>query len=409
MCQGCTPEVRTAGHQVTEVKKLCPNGMTQAQIDIIKATAPVVGENALKITKTFYPIMFKNNPEVLQFFNPANQRTGRQPEALANAVVAYATNIDNLGVLGAAVEIMAVKHVALGIKAEHYGIVGSNLMKAIHEVLGDAVTEEVHDAWAAAYGQLADILIDAEAKMYDDLANREGGWNGWRPFTVIRKDVEAGNIVTFELEPVDKKPVSAIIPGEYITLMFPNGLPGHDGLIAPRHYSVSSKVGANYTISIRRHDQGLFSRHLVDNVKVGDQLNIAPPIGRFRLSEKGDASRRAVFIGGGVGYTPLVSLSGEATKKGHPCTFFYSAKTAEEVKNVCAKFSDLDIRKETTAVTGTGTRLSGQSIVDVVGKDADFYICGPADMITGISAQLKEVGVAAADIHYEFFGPLRKV
>ena len=54
---------------------------------------------------------------------------------------------------------VAHKHVSLGIRAEHYPIVGKHLLASIREVLGQAVaTDELINAWAAAYGQLADLL-----------------------------------------------------------------------------------------------------------------------------------------------------------------------------------------------------------------------------------------------------------
>ena len=46
-------------------------------INIVKATAPVVGANALKITDTFYKTMFKNHPETLHYFNKTNQKKGK--------------------------------------------------------------------------------------------------------------------------------------------------------------------------------------------------------------------------------------------------------------------------------------------------------------------------------------------
>ncbi len=57
--------------------------LTQSQIDIIKATAPVVAEHAREITETFYPLMFERYPEVQAFFNQAHQQTGSQRQALA--------------------------------------------------------------------------------------------------------------------------------------------------------------------------------------------------------------------------------------------------------------------------------------------------------------------------------------
>lgn len=64
--------------------------------------------------------MFSHDPEVKAFFNPAHQAEGTQPRALADSVLAYAKNLNNLGALSGAIELIAQKHCALDIKAEHY-------------------------------------------------------------------------------------------------------------------------------------------------------------------------------------------------------------------------------------------------------------------------------------------------
>ena len=73
------------------------------------------------------------------------------------------------------------------IRPEQYPIVGlRHLVGAIvvDKVLGDAVNQETLGAWEVAYGQLADIFIGAEAKLYQGAA-----WSGFRPFKVARKEV----------------------------------------------------------------------------------------------------------------------------------------------------------------------------------------------------------------------------
>lgn len=59
------------------------------------------------------------------------QARGLQPIALAQAVLAYATHVDNLAALGPAVERIAHKHCSLNILPEHYPMVGSCLLRAI--------------------------------------------------------------------------------------------------------------------------------------------------------------------------------------------------------------------------------------------------------------------------------------
>lgn len=140
--------------------------LDQNTIDIIKSTVPVLKEHGLAITTHFYKRMFENNPEVQPFFNMDKQVSGEQPKALAMTVLAAAQNIDNLGALLPAVQKIGQRHVEVGIRPEHYPIVGSNLLLAIKEVLGDAATDEVLEAWGKAYNVIADVFIKVEQEIY---------------------------------------------------------------------------------------------------------------------------------------------------------------------------------------------------------------------------------------------------
>ena len=134
--------------------------LNQNTIDIIKSTVPVLKEHGVEITTTFYKRMFENNPEVKAMFNMA--------KALAMAVLAAAQNIDNLEAILPAVQKMCKAHVNANVKPEHYPIVGENLLAAIKEVLKDAATEEVLNAWAEAYEVIAKVFIQIEKDMYID-------------------------------------------------------------------------------------------------------------------------------------------------------------------------------------------------------------------------------------------------
>ncbi len=100
----------------------------------------------MTITGLFYKNMLGANPDLRNVFNEANQIGGAQPRALAGAVIAYATYIDDLGKLAAAVERIAHKHASLNIQPEQYPIVGKFLLEAVAAVLGDACTPEIAEA-----------------------------------------------------------------------------------------------------------------------------------------------------------------------------------------------------------------------------------------------------------------------
>ena len=131
--------------------------------EICKATAPVIAEHGEAITTRMYEILFKNYPETRALFGDAPTD---QHKKLAGAIAVYAENIDNLGALSSAVEGMAQRHVRTNVKPKHYPMVGVSLLQAIKDVLGDAATDDVVNAWKEAYFFLGDILIAREKEIY---------------------------------------------------------------------------------------------------------------------------------------------------------------------------------------------------------------------------------------------------
>ena len=73
--------------------------LTPRQIEQVKATVPVLREHGVLLTTHFYRRMLEGNPELRNIFNQAHQARGRQQKALAEAVLAYAENIENPAVL----------------------------------------------------------------------------------------------------------------------------------------------------------------------------------------------------------------------------------------------------------------------------------------------------------------------
>jgi len=137
--------------------------MNDATKTIIKATAPVLKDSGDAITTEMYKVLFSKYPETQELFKDA---TPDQYKKLANAVYAYAANIDKLENLSKGIEQMASVHVKTNVKPEHYPMVGDALLQAIKSVLGDAATDEVMAAWEEAYGFLANVLIAREKELY---------------------------------------------------------------------------------------------------------------------------------------------------------------------------------------------------------------------------------------------------
>lgn len=381
-----------------------------SQIAIIKATAPVVAQHAEQITRTFYPLMFERYPHVRQIFNQAHQRGGTQPRALANAVIAYASNIDNLAVLGAAVERIVQKHVSLNVTADQYRIVGECLMEAIGRVLGSAVTPEVAGAWGAAYWQLADLLIAAEEAEYRRKADVPGGWRGARQFKVVKRQPESTVITSFWLEAADGGPLMSFAPGQYLGLRL-----NVNGEIVQRNYSLSdSPHERTYRISVKREPGGLVSNYLHDHVQPGFVLEAFPPAGEFVLQ---DHDAPVLLLTAGVGQTPALPMLDRALATGRQVTYLHAALNSavhafrDRIEALAAKHPRLrhayvysePLRDDRPHHRGFVTR---ELLEQYSPPDADVYFLGPKPFMAQVRKILRELRVPDDRIRYEFFGPL---
>ena len=400
-------------------------------IEIIKQITPVVAANAETITGRFYTLMFEGNPEVKVFFNQANQQSGNQPKALADAICAYFANIDNLPALTPAVELIAQKHSSLGVQAEHYPIVGKHLLAAVQDVMGEAATPEIMAAVAEVYGVLADVCIAREREIYQQQKLTSGGWNGYRRFVVDRKEPESDVVTSFYLRPEDDHPLPAFLPGQYITLKVNHPTTP----TSPRNYSLSDRPGTGYyRISVKRESNsdaatpdGLISTHLHESVNPGDVLEIGPPCGEFTLDPADVGDQPIVFLAGGIGITPLLSMAKSLAYAGvlAPISFVQAARNSGVQAfhdELCMLIADKDfvdvniIFDQPLADDLESGRCDQVGTVDTnllrnwtPYQEGRFYFCGPKPFMQTVYAGLKELGVEDSRIHFEFFGPRQEI
>ncbi|WP_338787557.1 NO-inducible flavohemoprotein [Metabacillus sp. FJAT-53654] len=396
--------------------------LSENTIKIVKSTAPVLAERGVEITSYFYKTMFEAHPELLNIFNHANQKQGRQQTALANTVYAAATYIDQLEVLLPAVKQIAHKHRSLNVKKEHYPIVGEFLLKAIKDVLGDAATPEVLQAWGEAYQVIAQVFIDIENEMYEEANTNK--WEGFKAFKVMKKVDESSLITSFYLQATDGSDVPAFQPGQYVTVRLT--VSGEEYLLN-RQYSLSDAPGKNYLrISVKREGAepsklGKVSNYLHDHVNEGEEIELTAPAGDFVLDENNNSP--LYLISGGVGITPMMSMLKRVADKqtDRAVTFIHAAKNSEvqafhqeitETINLLPNARKYNVYENPTASDREKKTFDLEGYVDyqklqeiVTDKEADFYVCGPVPFMRNVIDGLETLGVKAENIHFEFFGP----
>ena len=313
-----------------------------------------------------------------------HQRTGSQPRALAHAVHAYATHIDDPSVLAGALRHTAMRHCSVGVRAEHYPIIGRHLIAAIREVLGEIATPSVIDAWSADYNQLAAMMIALEQDRYSSAAQAPGGWSCWRGFVLTDRHEETADAVSLTLGPANNGSVVQVRPGEYVSVRV--YIPG-ENLVQPRQYTVTATNENSIRITARRISArdslpaGMVSNVLCD-LAAGALVDLSAPTGGFRLPEGDDP---LVFITAGIGVTPAAAM----------------LRSVDEIESRISGHEGRHLILRTTADHG---RPSAEDFAALVTDNADYLLCGPAGFMKAAAEALRAAGVLSARIRTEKFG-----
>lgn len=382
----------------------------------IDASVPILRMHGLAITKVFYKALFEEHPELHHVFNAGNQANGSQQQSLASAVFAYAANIDNQAALAPVISRIAHKHASLGITAEHYPIVGRHLLASIKEVLGDSATAPLIDAWAEAYGLLAQILIEEEAKLYKASCIKPGDLLNMQVVAVEKQTTE---VASFVLVPINAE-VPHFKPGQYISVAvrLPNGLR------QLRQYSLSDAPNSEYLrISVKREvaraktPAGMVSNWLHENLTVGSVIAVSKPFGEFTPDT--ESNDPIVLLSAGVGITPMISVLNRIAQVSlqRHVIFAHAARNAnlhphrsdmEKALAGMPNLKNITFYEDDSADTDA-TTLAGRMQVNKLPlwdmNKAKVYMCGPLPFMQTQWHDLLASGVPIKHLHREVFGP----
>ncbi|MEO5313510.1 FAD-binding oxidoreductase [Pseudarthrobacter sp. CC12] len=397
--------------------------LSETSYPVIQATLPVVGEHIQEIASRFYKHMFGEHPELLNgLFNRGNQADGRQQQALAGSVVTFAGFLvnDPTHLPDHLLSRISHKHVSLGLSPEQYQVVHDNLMWAIVDVLGDAVTPEVAAAWDEVYWLMANMLINKERGLYD--AVRLSPETVWRTWRVAEKIQETEDVVSFVVERTDEREVKPSLPGQYVTLRMQ--MP--DGVLQPRQYSLTqADDGQHRRFAVKRvraegAPDGEMSNLLHDHVKVGDEVTLSAPFGDVVLEY---TDRPLVLASAGIGITPMAGMLSHLVKSGsqRKVLFLHAADSPasfalrNQVTADLAALADASLTSWFLEPAGEGSSADSDAgtvhpgfmnVKDIsLPSDAEYYLCGPVPFMQAVRSALVGAGVRAKDIQYEVFGP----
>jgi hemoglobin-like flavoprotein len=132
--------------------------MTPQQVAEVQTSFAKVAPIADQAAALFYGRLFETAPETRTLFSGDMEEQGRK---LMAAIAMVVNNLGELQAVIPAVQDLAKRHVAYGVRPEHYAVVGAALLWTLEQGLGDAFTSEIRAAWASAYGALSEVMIAA--------------------------------------------------------------------------------------------------------------------------------------------------------------------------------------------------------------------------------------------------------
>jgi propane monooxygenase reductase subunit len=201
-------------------------------------------------------------------------------------------------------------------------------------------------------------------------------------------------------------------PGQYVDFLVP-------GTEESRSFSMantSSLESGQLEFVIKVYPDGLFSRFLDTEVKVGDRLDITGPFGVFTLRDAPGSD--LVFVGGGAGMAPILALLRTMADRGidRKATFYYGARRKRDLcfedelrklENTLPAFryvpalSEPDENDDWDGEVGLITDVLRRAEQNLTRTDA--YVCGPPPMVEAALELLPVLGVADKRIFYDKF------
>lgn len=132
--------------------------MNNEQIELVQTSFSKVVPIAQTAANLFYRRLFEIAPEVKPLFKNDIEDQGRKLMATLKVVVEGLRQLDAIVPVA---ERLAIRHVAFGVKAEHYVPVGAALIWTLQQGLGTEFTPDTEAAWLVAYGTLSGVMIAA--------------------------------------------------------------------------------------------------------------------------------------------------------------------------------------------------------------------------------------------------------
>lgn len=212
------------------------------------------------------------------------------------------------------------------------------------------------------------------------------------------------DILALEVEPENESDIGGLadfIPGAHIDVTTPSGIVRQYSIVsAPGDVNCSSQRGfPGIVLGVKREPNsrgGSVSVH--EEINVGNTLEVSRPKNHFRIAN----NRSALFLAGGIGVTPLLSMAHhmEVANRGYALHYFVRSAQHTAFRDRLKMLSSYNIHP---GLSPSETEAQLTSLLTSINTETDVYVCGPKPFLEAVMRHAEQVGVAADRIHFELF------
>ena len=293
-------------------------------------------------------------------------------------------------------------HRRFSVVAEHYNAVGASLLATLKHFLGASWNDQLASDWAAAYGVIAKVMVEA--------AEQSEHTPAWWDAEVVSVDRRTMDVTVLEIRPDQRFDYE---PGQSFAMEVPQ---------RPRLWRYFSPANApredgSIELHVQLVDGGQVSSALVRSVKTGDTVKMGAPVGD-QLTWSADDRRDLLLVAGGTGLAPLRSVldqvertwqaygSGPRVHLFHGVRLPWSLYDRQRLTALANERSWFDY----TEVVSDGHSFPGARglVGSVAARSQSWHgrlamVCGGPQMVAHTVDQLTAAGIPADSVRYEQF------
>jgi NAD(P)H-flavin reductase/hemoglobin-like flavoprotein len=358
-----------------------------------------VAKSGDEVPLFFYSHLFVSHPKLREMF-PVTMAAQR--DKLVGALGAVVSNVDNLDAVVPVLQQLGRDHRRFGATAEHYPAVGASLLATLQYFLGPLWTDELAADWAAAYGLVAKVMVQAAEEAEAD----SPAWWVADVLGVERRTMDVGIV---QIRPQDQ---FDYVPGQSFAMEIPH---------RPRmwrYYSPANAPREDGTIEL--HIQlvpgGLVSTSMLRSLRAGDTVRMGAPIGD-QLVHSDDGSRGILMVAGGTGLAPLraileqIDRGWEASGQAPHVQLFHGVRVPwslyehERLTALAQRpwFDYTPVVSDDSSYRGTRGLVGSIAAQSAQRDGRRALVCGSGEMVQHTIGELTKAGTVREDIRFDEF------